>query len=1309
MSKPFNFHIPSSSIFNPDPESDNAPNPTTSNTLGNSIFFAPSTPDRFGTNTTNNRQSTASQHNAAPYTGATNRSTTPSGPAPSEPDYRGSRASNNSDLNDVSTASFTPAGAPSERYLGGSILKGMDTNTGRERGEQPPKGLFASGGPTKGLGQPAQGLFTSGQPAKGLFTTNQSNAPSGPSPAAPGLFTGIGGGFDSASGFTSNAGNTAKKTLFSNLGGDGGAGPKNTPLGRSIRGTAHTRQPSRLSKSVMVAEEEEEESPKRAGPSSVTAQKATTATSAGGRGRTFGVPLDEEDEGDSEYLDDADADGEGDMWLDMPEEGGRSGPGDESDLMMLATPAATERVRREAEDLFRASSFHTGTGAGVGAAAGSAAGAARRRELRYAALAKDVYQRMGTAELTEPPEVILDTDKLLAKLYDEGVGAGDVAGEDNDDDGKLDDALATVASKLVGLWKDYVDTLPAPTGQDHAVEIGPGPYATAFEQAHYLANLALQVHHTRYYAENNYDGDKNLGRAEPLPETLFRWLGENHDMYGHQVDEILRHRPSPACHSLFWQAVFLSLLRGRVVDAVRLLDNAGWGHVRRGSSSRVPGGTGSEYAYTGRALENVERAVHETIAVLETCPGIDGQWEIWASDWNLFRVRARASLEHLRRFAEGKDAAFGEPGFSSPGDTRGGNANRLKQSMAGLARRAESQVPWDIYENLNVVFDIVLGQESAILEAAQDWLEATVGLFGWWDERAAGGAPTTTDRPFNMSQSLSRSQALVLPGGAAGQGDTESYLDRLARTFHMAVASDFHFNSQSPVEVGMACVFEDNAKGVIGLLRGWSLPIAAAVAEIASLGKWLPPHQFLLSAGGGAGGAGWGMGDLDMDDLEVLGMDPGAPAPDEVDGIKDSTLVQYAQALADYQGLNSQEAETEEKDGWELAINVLGRMDASERSEEVIRELVEGLVSELHVDSRATVDRLWWLLNELGMIEYAEDTTETYGNILARDSHRYGEAMWYYALAHRPNKVREVMNLLIAYSLLQSTAFPPAADLDDHLRRLLADRQQTLQQAAAQDVEAAELLGKMLSGYAALRQFYDLRDNTGLTDTETGSVVLTETARRQQAAAALVSVIAASDDNIRGGLFDQTRDGIVSEDFLLALLGEALVFVSNPDDTSVHHLGGHHPTAGGTARSGAALSLEQIDTLLKAIEDLQAVAPRVYTACDDFLKLVLASAPGGLKGSTPGDLLKSTTSTTPNSHGKGKGGGGNMMAGNSLVASQLQKSLSGGKVLALGKVPVPRGWDWRGGLVAGTEGGTVLGRLRLGLARDLAGLWVEGW
>ncbi len=288
---------------------------------------------------------------------------------------------------------------------------------------------------------------------------------------------------------------------------------------------------------------------------------------------------------------------------------------------------------------------------------------------------------------------------------------------------------------------------------------------------------------------------------------------------------------------------------------------------------------------------------------------------------------------------------------------------------------------------------------------------------------------------------------------------------------------------------------------------------------------------------------------------------------------------------------------------------------------------------------------------------------QTFAEILSKESHRYGEALWYYALSHRTDRVRDVLNLLMSYSLVQSTAYPTEKDLDEDLKNLLRKRTETLEKRAQQDIEAAQLLGRMLSGYATLRKFYELRDSAAQETSPSKAMTL-----KKQAAFALVAVISSSDDNIRGGLYDESRDAVVSEDFLLALLGEATVFVK---------------------QSPTLISLEQIDILLKAIEDIQTVGSRIYETCDEFFSLVLSSGQG-LKGSTPADLMKKSTSSLS--------GSSYVMSGSSMLASHLHKSVAGGKV--------QRGWDWRKGWTANTKGEDVLRKLRLGLSQDLSALWL---
>ncbi|KAJ3484869.1 hypothetical protein NLG97_g6951 [Lecanicillium saksenae] len=843
----------------------------------------------------------------------------------------------------------------------------------------------------------------------------------------------------------------------------------------------------------------------------------------------------------------------GDLFLNMRHDDRPYGQpiiGEGSDLMMLNTPAATDRVRKEAEDIYRRSAVHFGT-------------STRNKEFRFGTIARDIYTSQDAATLIEPPELILSNEDLVCRLYNDGVGT-------EEDADKMDNSLATISYRLNRLWTDYVDTLPQPEGEDFA-SIGPGAQAQPFEKAAFVAHLILRMHHTRFDPETE---------QEKTPPTA----------------------------------------RRNITGASELLKNAGWEHVRKG--------TRGEKAYTGKALDNVRRFAAATAETLDQCPASAGDWDIWNSSWTLFRMRAKGALDRLTLFAEGRDVQM---------DEFDGSYDSPAQSMSTMAKEASSQLPWDIYEHLQMVYGIVLGDHEAILETAQDWCEATVGLFGWWDDNT------------QRRKSLRISHGRFNTSASSRFGADDDYLDRLSAAFHKVVQSDLNPNTMDPVEVAIASAFEGNVTAVIGCLRIWSLPVSCAVAEIASLGEWLPPTQVStdLPADG-----------LDMDDLALLGI--AQPSDDEKQGIKDTTLVLYARELAGIEHLSPQ------RDGWEMAIQVLGRMDLPEKSEQTVGELLRDLLATLDQNSSVTVDKMWRILNDLGMINFAEETAETFADILAKESHRYGEALWYFALSHKTDRVREVLNLLTSYSLVHSTVYPAEKELDADLKNLLRNRTETLERRAKQDLEAAQLLGRMLSGYATLRKFYELRDQYAEEDAASSKAQ----SLRKQAAFALVAVISSSDDNIRGGLYDDTRDAVVSEDFLLALLGEATVFLGQKPST---------------------VSLEQIDVLLKAIEDLQTVGSRVYDACDEFFNLVLASGQG-LKGSTPADLMRKSTNAL--------GASSYVMTGSSMLAGQLHKSVAG-----TGKIQ--RGWDWRKQWHTSTRSEDVLRKLRLGLAQDLAALWLE--
>ncbi|KAI1389872.1 uncharacterized protein F4822DRAFT_216972 [Hypoxylon trugodes] len=985
----------------------------------------------------------------------------------------------------------------------------------------------------------------------------------------------------------------------------------NAPLGRSIRGL-NARQPSSLSREYRGEDEEDDEEDdgganiqqNRAGTYGISYDDTTEGEDT--EPDTTNPLDDEEDEErdaevDAMMEDEADYDVEEDLLREIAgADPYNDHLADRGDLMVLSTAAADERVSREAEDIFRASSMRSTM--------------ARRREVKYGAVAKDLYSQSQFAEVSESDNVLIQTEELVNRLYDEGVGP-------EDDEERLDDTLGQACLRLVNeIWGGHMDELPR-TRREHAAKVGPSSHASPFEKAFYLATLILRIHHTPV-ARNEFGGITSLA----LPAVLFDWQNDEHNLQRDQIDAVLQNRPSPATHGLFWPVVFNSLVRGNIQDAIQVLRKAGWEFVKKSP--------GSESIYSGQALANIKRVVEDLCAVMELCPAISNRsWDVHNSDWTLFRLKVRGAKEALINFTEGKDRhhlSSGRFGDSDFGDSANG-----RQSITGLARKAESRIPWDVYENLQSLYAILIGESDAILAAAGDWCEATLGLFGWWDNGHS-----------KRNISLSHSGSLRPAGG------DEDFFDRLALCLQIATVADFDVNSADPVEVAIASAFESNVEGVVGFLRLWSLPIAATVAEIASLGRWLPPPepQNLIN-----------MNDFDMEELEVLGMNQSTQT-DEKDGIKDTTLIYYARGLKNRKHITDDKVT---RYGWEMAVQVVGRLDAPDRSEQLVQELLHGVLDTMDEDSHETVEKIWKLLNELGMINFAEDTAETFGDILAKDTFRFGEALWYYALAHRPGKIRDVLNTLMSISLVESTTYPPESELDNTLKQLLKERTAKLEQFAKQDLEAAELLGKMLSGYATLRKFYELRDGDGKSTNKS-------TVRRQQAAAALTVVIASADDNIRGGLYDDTRDAVVSEDFLLALLGEASIFVG---------------------QSPPVITLDQIDTLLKAIEDIQTVGSRVYDASDEFFKLVLASGHG--KGSTPADLLKQSTSSL---------GGSFMMTGSSMIASQLHQSVIRSGVI---KGPVKRAWDWRTGVFSASSSRDLLKQVRLGLTRDLANLWLE--
>ncbi len=121
-------------------------------------------------------------------------------------------------------------------------------------------------------------------------------------------------------------------------------------------------------------------------------------------------------------------------------------------------------------------------------------------------------------------------------------------------------------------------------------------------------------------------------------------------------------------------------------------------------------------------------------------------------------------------------------------------------------------------------------------------------------------------------------------------------------------------------------------------------------------------------------------------------------------------------------------------------------------------------------------------------------------------------------------------------------AYPLEPELDEQLKMLITSPKEALTKISQGDSDAAEMLQHHLSGYAALRTFYALRDEEVIAE-RGQNPKLRELARKKQAFAILLTVVSSAGDSIHGGLYDERRESVIAVDTLLVLLGEALMFI----------------------------------------------------------------------------------------------------------------------------------------------------------------------
>ena len=586
----------------------------------------------------------------------------------------------------------------------------------------------------------------------------------------------------------------------------------------------------------------------------------------------------------------------------------------------------------------------------------------KRKDSLIPTLAKNMASRLRTANLDDPDKLILRTEAVMGQLHTpEYVTAGQEPAREA--------IIPIIVDDLSRVWQTSVDhSVDDHRMQgDYVVGIGPDENAPGLLKASFLAPLLLQLHHpppakgkqasalplfnqSMYFTELQ---QHSMISPSPtaLPKVLIDWLQDNYSPYTVATKNLISHQPNPTAHVNYWDLVLSLTLRGQLSAVLNILKLSDF---KRAWTARED--ERGQDGYHGTQLENIERVVNRAIQLLELCPALqDGDWNVTSSAWQIFRKRVEHASDYLANFAEGRDRDLDhlDPAFEASNFGIKNPSMTISQS----SRQAESQVPWSVYQNLKAIYGVFLGGSTEVISCAQNWVEATIGLTIWWDgddddDEFIMGSSAMSRRA--LRHSVSRGARLV------DINHTAAYLRRLASSFEQATdTSDetmFQINPINVVEVALASLCEGNVEHVLAFLRGWSLPISSAVVQIASLGGWYNP-----SAGGAM------MAGFNESDLMVLS------SYDQADEFltRDGILIEYGEALFERDDLRDFE-EQNFKEGWELSLAVLIRLDDTIRATNIVGDLLGRIP--LRSDQR--VDKIIDICQELGMQREAEGIAE---------------------------------------------------------------------------------------------------------------------------------------------------------------------------------------------------------------------------------------------------------------------------------------------------------------------------------------------
>jgi hypothetical protein len=651
---------------------------------------------------------------------------------------------------------------------------------------------------------------------------------------------------------------------------------------------------------------------------------STTSKPTGQRGRPTSAhnnALNRHAEGDSEE-DDEDMDDEEEDDDMNPDEGSE----DEE-------PLSAQR-RNKAQTRFSQSMISRTSPSDMEPGPALVRSGARQTKLDLLALAKGLTSSSGRPTLQESDDVILETERLVEKVQDS---------LHSDSAERRADVLGAVVQELVATWQSSTKSNP-----QASMSSSRSGGAIGLSHATKVAALLLTLHHPPRVGLNQQTSTLSLVPARPdakhytpIPKILLDWLNNEYSDVS-EVAEVLKEQGGYSRHPGFWDNVHATIVLGNFAQTLQLLHGAQLEHAETAQHDGL-----GDSGYSGVHLRAANDALRQALELLRECPAVaSDDWDIKGHDWTMFRQRVQQEYASLQEYAEGESASRHSVSQPFQASHFGISQSQASFQLSVASRKAESKVPWSIYENLSRVYQLLLGNEEEILTLSADWIEAVIGLTVWWN----GEEEDTTQGSLAASRrSIMRSQRVR----SVDVTPVKAYCQRLSSALAAVLQNsdeDYGINAVDRFEVGIACVLDDNIEGALQIIQGWSLTVATAVAEVAGAGEWFTSAKGLMDQ-------------FDQSDLMVLSY----TEQQQPKGVtKDELLVAFSKLLAAKGQLRSEDGQTS-KEGWELAVQILGRMDDSISAD----ERIERILNDLPLESSTRVDKITQLCYNLGLTQHA--------------------------------------------------------------------------------------------------------------------------------------------------------------------------------------------------------------------------------------------------------------------------------------------------------------------------------------------------